>query len=157
MTSAEERRLQQDYDAWTAWGPYVAERAWGTVREDYSAGGDAWSAFTYDDARSRAYRWNEDGIFGFSDRDQHWCLALALWNGRDPHLKERLFGLNGHEGNHGEDAKEEWWYLDGVPSHTWGHSAYAYPRLEFPYEELRKKNAELSYFDPEYELSLIHI
>ncbi len=152
MTTAEEQRLLDDYDAWTNWGPYLAERAWGTVREDYSADGDAWSAFTYDDARSRAYRWNEDGLFGFSDRRQRWCLSVSLWNGRDPHLKERLFGLNGHEGNHGEDVKEEWWYLDGVPTHSWGQVAYAYPRMAFPYDDLRRKNAELSRLDPEYEI-----
>lgn len=152
MTTAEEQRLLDDYAAWTNWGPYVAERAWGTVREDYSASGDAWSYFPYDHARSRAYRWNEDGLFGFSDRDQIWCLSMAFWNGRDSHLKERLFGLNGHEGNHAEDAKEEWWYLDAVPSHSWGHMAYAYPRMEFPYHELRAENMQLSRRDPEYEL-----
>ena len=152
MTTAEEQRLLDDYDAWANWGPYVAERAWGTVREDYSASGDAWSYFPYDHARSRAYRWNEDGMFGFSDRDQVWCLAMSFWNGRDNHFKERLFGLNGHEGNHAEDAKEEWWYLDALPSHAWGHSAYAYPRMEFPYHQLRAQNMELSYTDREYEL-----
>jgi hypothetical protein len=152
VTNPEQQRLVDDYEAWTAWGPYVAERAWGTVREDYSADGDAWSAFTYDDARSRTYRWNEDGLFGFSDRDQRWCLSLALWNGRDPHLKERLFGLDGHEGNHGEDAKEEWWYLDATPTHSWGRAAYAYPRSEFPYAELREENSARGRLDPEYEL-----
>jgi len=140
MSSAEELRLRHEYDAWTNWGPYVAERAWGTVREDYSENGDAWSSFSYDAARSRAYRWNEDGMFGISDRRQRWCLALSLWNGRDEFLKERLFGLNGHEGNHGEDAKEEWWYLDGIPSHAYGRAAYAYPRAAFPYEDLRSVN-----------------
>ena len=126
MTTAEGQRLLDDYDAWANWGPYVSERAWGTVREDYSASGDAWSYFPYDHARSRAYRWNEDGMFGFSDRDQVWCLAMSFWNGRDNHFKERLFGLNGHEGNHAEDAKEEWWYLDALPSHAWGHSCLLY-------------------------------
>lgn len=152
MTSAEEQRLIDDYDAWTNWGPYVAERAWGTVREDYSENGDAWNAFPYEMARSRAYRWNEDGLFGMCDRKQRWCLSLALWNGRDPHLKERLFGLNGHEGNHAEDVKEEWWYLDATPSHSYGKSAYAYPRMEFPYEKLRAENAKLDRLEPEYEL-----
>lgn len=152
MTSVEERRLQQEYDAWASWGPYVADRAWGTVREDYSANADAWGSFPYDHARSRAYRWNEDGLLGFSDRDQRWCLSLALWNGRDPHLKERLFGLNGHEGNHAEDVKEEWWYLDAVPSHAWGHAAYAYPRSAFPYDDLRQTNGSRNRREPEYEL-----
>ena len=152
MTSAEEKRLQQDYNAWTNWGPYVAERAWGTVREDYSENGDAWSSFTYEDARSRAYRWNEDGLFGMCDRNQRWCLGLVLWNGRDPHLKERLFGLNGHEGNHAEDVKEEWWYLDSTPTHSYGRAAYAYPRMEFPYEELRAENRKRNRLEREYEL-----
>ena len=152
MVTAEEQRLQRNYDAWTSWGPYLSERAWGTVREDYSANGDAWNYFTYENARSRAYRWNEDGICGFSDSEQNWCLSMAFWNGRDPHLKERLFGLNGHEGNHAEDAKEEWWYLDAVPSHAWGHAAYAYPRMAFPYDQLRSENAKLSRLVPEYEL-----
>ncbi len=152
MTNPEQQRLLDDYRAWTAWGPYVAERAWGTVREDYSANGDAWNAFTYDDARSRAFRWNEDGLFGFSDRDQRWCLSLALWNGRDPHLKERLFGLNGHEGNHAEDVKEEWWYLDATPTHSYGRASYAYPRAEFPYDELRQTNGARNRLEPEFEL-----
>jgi len=152
MTTAEEQRLLEDYDGWTNWGPYLAERAWGTVREDYSADGDAWSALTYDDARSRSYRWNEDGLFGFSDRNQRWCLSVALWNGRDPHLKERLFGLNGHEGNHGEDVKEEWWYLDATPTHAFGRVAYAYPRMAFPYADLRAENGRRSRLQPEYEI-----
>lgn len=152
MTNAEKDRLRDDYEAWCAWGPYVAERAWGTVREDYTANGDAWNGFTYDTARSRTFRWNEDGLFGFSDSDQRWCLSVSLWNGRDPHLKERLFGLNGHEGNHAEDAKEEWWHLDATPSHSWGQMAYAYPRMAFPYDELRSTNRSLSREDPEFEL-----
>lgn len=152
MTNAEQRRLIDDYDSWISWGPYVAERAWGTVREDYSENGDAWSAFTYENARSRTFRWNEDGLFGFSDSDQRWCFAVALWNGRDPHLKERLFGLNGHEGNHAEDAKEEWWYLDATPTHSYGRMAYAYPRLEFPYADLRATNQARNRLEPEYEL-----
>ena len=152
MTAAEEQRLRDDYDAWTNWGPYVSERAWGTVREDYSDNGDAWNAFTYENALSRAYRWNEDGLFGICDQKQRWCLGLSLWNGRDPHLKERLFGLNGHEGNHAEDAKEEWWYLDGTPTHSYGSSAYAYPRMAFPYAELREENGRRNRLEAEYEL-----
>ena len=147
-----DRRLYEDYNGWTNWGPYVAERAWGTVREDYSENGDAWNAFPYDAARSRAYRWNEDGLFGVCDAKQRWCFGLALWNGRDPHLKERLFGLNGSEGNHGEDVKEEWWYLDSTPTHSYSHSVYAYPRMEFPYQELREENGRRDHLDREYEL-----
>ncbi len=152
MSSAERQRLSSDHRAWTAWGPYLAERAWGTVREDYSANGDAWRAFTYDDARSRAYRWNEDGMFGFCDRDQRWCLSVAFWNGEDSHLKERYFGLSGHEGNHAEDPKDEWWYLDALPSHAWGSQAFAYPQTAFPYDELRRANAELGRDARELEL-----
>ena len=152
MTSAEEQRLRDNYKAWSNWGPYVSERAWGTVREDYSENGDAWNAFTYENALSRAYRWNEDGLFGICDWNQRWCLGLSLWNGRDSHLKERLFGLNGHEGNHAEDAKEEWWYLDGTPTHSYGSSAYAYPRMAFPYADLREVNGRRNRLEPEYEL-----
>ena len=110
-------------DDWYLWGPYVSERQWGTVREDYSADGEAWAYLPHDHARSRAYRWGEDGLAGFCDVEQRLCLGLALWNGRDAILKERLFGLTGAEGNHGEDVKEYWWYLDGVPSHAWNHVA----------------------------------
>ena len=121
MTTAEHRRLQ-DHVArrrdWKNWGPYLSERAWGTVREDYSEHGTAWDSFSHDDARSRTYRWNEDGLGGISDRHQHLCLAVALWNGNDPILKERLFGLTGSEGNHGEDVKELYFYLDGTPTHS---------------------------------------
>jgi hypothetical protein len=122
--------------AWRAWGPYVAERAWGTVREDYSPGGTAWDYFPHDGARSRAYRWNEDGMAGICDEQQTFCLALALWNGVDPILKERMFGLTGPEGNHGEDAKECWWYLDSTPTHSWMRWRYHYPQREFPYAAL---------------------
>src|SRR5947207_11089122 len=114
----EQERLQGRHGplgAWRHWGPYVAERSWGTVREDYSADGDAWAYFPHDHARSRAYRWNEDGMAGISDIRHELCLALSLWNGTDPILKERMFGLTGPQGNHGEDAKEYWWYLDGLP------------------------------------------
>jgi hypothetical protein len=151
--TAEHRRLAEaDAGGWRDWGPYVAERAWGTVREDYSADGDAWRFFPHDHARSRAYRWNEDGMAGFSDSGQTWCLGLALWNGADPILKERMFGLSGPEGNHGEDAKEYWWYLDGTPTHSWQRWRYHYPQREFPYDELVRVNAERSKEETEFEL-----
>jgi hypothetical protein len=137
---------------WALWGPYVAERAWGTVREDYSASGDAWSSFPHDHARSRAYRWNEDGMAGICDLQQRLCLGLALWNGRDPILKERMFGLSGPQGNHGEDAKEYWWYVDALPSHALLRWRYHYPQQAFPYEELVLENARRSRLDGEYEL-----
>ena len=125
---------------WYEWGPYLAERAWGTVREDYSDNGDAWDSFPHDHARSRAYRWNEDGMAGISDIRHELCLALALWNGTDPILKERMFGLTGPQGNHGEDVKEYWWYLDGLPSHAWLRWRYHYPQAAFPYQELIDEN-----------------
>jgi hypothetical protein len=137
---------------WYEWGPYLAERAWGSVREDYSADGDAWASFPHDHARSRAYRWNEDGLAGLCDVRQRLCLALALWNGRDPILKERIFGLTGPEGNHGEDAKEYWWYLDALPSHAWLRWRYHYPQTEFPYDLLVAENGRRGFHDPEYEL-----
>jgi hypothetical protein len=137
---------------WYQWGPYVSERAWGTVREDYSADGDAWSYFPYEHSRSRAYRWSEDGIAAICDSNQDMCLGLALWNGRDPHLKERMFGLTGPQGNHGEDVKEYWWYLDATPSHSWLKMRYHYPQGEFPYEDLVAANAGRTRHDPEYEL-----
>ena len=137
---------------WYHWGPYLSERQWGTVREDYSEGGTAWEALPHDHARSRAYRWGEDGLAGFSDVEQRLCLALALWNGRDPILKERIFGLTGNQGNHGEDAKEYWWYLDALPSHAWNRWRYHYPQREFPYGDLVAENARRGKHDPEYEL-----
>ena len=137
---------------WYEWGPYLAERAWGSVREDYSAGGDAWSWFPHDHARSRVFRWNEDGLAGLCDVRQRLCLALALWNGRDPILKERIFGLTGPEGNHGEDAKEYWWYLDALPSHAWLRWRYHYPQAAFPYELLVAENGRRGFHDPEFEL-----
>ncbi|WP_433307347.1 MGH1-like glycoside hydrolase domain-containing protein [Actinoplanes sp. CA-030573] len=137
---------------WYRWGPYVSERQWGTVREDYSEGGDAWDSFPHDHARSRAYRWGEDGLAGFCDIEQRLCLSLALWNGRDPILKERAFGLTGTQGNHGEDVKEYWWYQDAVPSHAWNLWRYHYPQAEFPYQDLIDENGRRSRFDPEYEL-----
>jgi hypothetical protein len=137
---------------WYRWGPYVSERQWGTVREDYSADGNAWDYLPHDHARSRAYRWGEDGLAGFCDIHQRLCLSLALWNGRDPILKERAFGLTGPQGNHGEDVKEYWWYLDAVPSHTWNRWRYHYPQGAFPYQDLIDTNAGRNKFQPEYEL-----
>jgi len=154
---AEQERLDAEPDAsgltdWHDWGPYVAERAWGTVREDYSADGDAWASFPHDHARSRAYRWGEDGLAGISDRRQGLCVALALWNGVDPFLKERPFGLANAEGNHGEDAKDMWWHTDGVPSSAWLSFRYHYPQAAFPYDDLVRGNAERGLDEPEYEL-----
>ena len=143
--------LRQASD-WYLWGPYVSERQWGTVREDYSADGEAWDYLPHDHARSRAYRWGEDGLAGFCDVEQRLCLGLALWNGRDPILKERAFGLTGAEANHGEDVKEYWWYLDAIPSHAWNRWRYHYPQASFPYEDLRRENGRRGKLDPEYEL-----
>jgi len=137
---------------WKKWGPYLSERQWGTVREDYSEGGDAWNFFTHDHARSRAYRWGEDGIAGISDDKQHLCLALALWNGKDPILKERLFGLTNSEGNHGEDVKEYYFYLDSTPTHSYMKYLYKYPQAAFPYADLVETNRRRSKNDMEYEL-----
>jgi hypothetical protein len=153
--TAEERRLQRSVERtehWKRWGPYLSERAWGTVREDYSADGAAWSYLPHDHARSRAYRWNEDGIAGISDRHQMICFALAFWNGRDPILKERLFGLTGPEGNHGEDVKEYYFYLDSTPTHSYMKYLYKYPQGEFPYAELVEENRRRDKGAPEYEL-----
>ncbi|HEY1298685.1 MAG TPA: glucosidase [Chloroflexota bacterium] len=146
-----ENGLRQAGD-WYIWGPYVSERQWGTVREDYSADGEAWDYFPHDHARSRAYRWGEDGLAGFCDIEQRLCLGLALWNGRDPILKERIFGLTGAQANHGEDAKEYWWYIDALPSHAWNRWRYHYPQSAFPYQKLLEENARRGKFDPEYEL-----
>ncbi len=137
---------------WKRWGPYLSERAWGTVREDYSEDGDAWRYFPHDHARSRAYRWNEDGLAGICDRHQLVCFALALWNGRDPILKERLFGLAGHEGNHGEDVKEYYFYLDSTPTHSHMKFLYKYPQAEFPYARLVEENRRRGRAEPEFEL-----
>ncbi|MEL6186445.1 MAG: glucosidase, partial [Myxococcota bacterium] len=137
--TTEERRLREDKDgeaSWSRWGPYVSERQWGTVREDYSPHGTAWDSFSHDMARSRAYRWGEDGIAGISDRLQRLNVTLALWNGVDPILKERLFGLTNSEGNHGEDVKELYWYLDATPSHSYLKMLYKYPQRPFPYANL---------------------
>ena len=143
--------LRQASD-WYHWGPYVSERQWGTVREDYSADGEAWTYFPHDHARSRAYRWGEDGLAGFCDIEQRLCLGLALWNGQDPILKERPFGLTGSEANHGEDVKDYWWYLDALPSHAWNRWRYHYPQRAFPYDDLLRENGRRGKWDPEYEL-----
>ena len=137
---------------WYQWGPYLAERAWGTVREDYSADGDAWRYLPYDQARSRAFRWSEDGILGFCDLQQDLAFSLGLWNGRDGHIKDRFFGLDGWQGNHGEDAKDYWWYDDATPSHAWLRAHYHYPQGAFPYDELVSVNASRTRQDPEFEL-----
>jgi hypothetical protein len=137
---------------WYLWGPYVSERQWGTVREDYSPDGEAWDYLPHDHARSQAYRWGEDGMAGFCDVEQRLCLGLALWNGRDPILKERMFGLTGAQANHGEDVKEYWWYLDALPSHAWNRWRYHYPQAPFPYDDLLAENGRRGKFDPEYEL-----
>jgi hypothetical protein len=137
---------------WKRWGPYLSERAWGTVREDYSAYGNAWEYLPHDHARSRAYRWNEDGIAGISDRRQMICFAMALWNERDPILKERLFGLTGNEGNHGEDVKEYYFYLDSTPTHSYMRYLYKYPQAEFPYKQLVEENRRRGKHQPEFEL-----
>ncbi len=137
---------------WKALGPYLSERAWGTVREDYSADGEAWGYFPYEHARSRAYRWSEDGLAGISDLNQYMCFAFAFWNGRDPFLKERLFGLSGPEGNHGEDVKEYWWYVDATPTASWLRWRYHYPQSEFPYQRLREENGRRGRRDSEFEL-----
>jgi len=152
--TAEEQRLGEARAGvpWRAWGPYLSERQWGTVREDYSEGGDAWSYFSHDQARSRAYRWGEDGIAGISDDKQRLCLALALWNERDPILKERLFGLTNAEGNHGEDVKEYYFYVDNVPTHSYQRYLYKYPQDEFPYNDLVAVNRGRSRYEFEYEL-----
>src|SRR4029079_18235122 len=152
---AETRRLaeaQARAAHWKRWGPYLAERQWGTVREDYSSHGTAWEYFPHDQARSRAYRWGEDGLLGISDNHQRLCFALALWNTRDPILKERLFGLSGHEGNHGEDVKECYFYLDNTPTHSYMKCLYKYPQAAFPYAALVDENARRSRLEPEYEL-----
>ena len=153
--TAEQMRLratQVGRALWKYWGPYLSERQWGTVREDYSPNGDAWSYLPHDMARSRAYRWGEDGLAGISDHRCRLCLALALWNGRDPILKERLFGLTNGEGNHGEDVKELYYYLDATPTHSYLKMLYKYPQREFPYTQLIEENARRSRFESEFEL-----
>jgi Glycosyl hydrolase family 63 C-terminal domain len=155
VQSAEHRRLREDEERtayWRRWGPYVSARQWGTVREDYSATGEAWNYLPHDAARSRAYRWGEDGIFGICDNHQRLCFAPAFWNGEDPILKERLFGLSGPEGNHGEDVKEYYFYLDNVPTHSYMKALYKYPQRAFPYDDLVRESARRTKEDPEYEL-----
>jgi hypothetical protein len=153
--NAEQGRLAENKSAdepWHFWGPYLAERAWGTVREDYSANGDAWNYFPHDHARSRAYRWNEEGIGGISDHKGRLCFAFAFWNERDPFLKERIFGLSGPEGNHGEDVKELYWYIDNTPSHSFMRMIYRYPQSRFPYEELVVQSGARSKMEGEFEI-----
>src|SRR5947207_144589 len=151
----EQQRLQESASGikpWKRWGPYLSERQWGTVREDYSADGSAWNHFPHDHARSRAYRWGEDGIAGISDDQQLLCFSVALWNGKDPILKERLFGLTGPEGNHGEDVKELYYYLDATPSHSYLKMLYKYPQTAFPYARLVEENRRRGKNEPEFEL-----
>ncbi len=155
QSSPELARLKNDADRledWRRWGPYLSERQWGTVREDYSHNGDAWNHFPHDHAHTRAYRWGEDGLLGICDRRCRLAFALALWNGKDPILKERLFGLTNPEGNHGEDAKEHYYYLDSTPTHSYLQALYKYPQAAFPYAELRSQNAGRSKAEPEFEL-----
>jgi hypothetical protein len=155
MKNAEQKRLDENAIKKIPiekWGPYLSERQWGTVREDYSPNGDAWNYFPHDHARSRVYRWGEDGLGGISDLNQQLCFAMALWNGKDKILKERLFGLGNHEGNHGEDVKELYYYLDNVPTHYYMKYLYKYPQAEFPYEDLLQKNQSFGKHDPEYEI-----
>src|ERR1041384_1875321 len=154
--TAEEQRLEEARKRtshWKRWGPYLSERAWGTVREDYSANGTAWEHVPHDHARSKAYRWNEDGIAGISDRHQNICFAVALWNGRDPILKERLYGLTGNEGNHGEDVKECYFYLDSTPTHSYMKYLYKYPHAAFPYAQLVEENRRRDKRGSEFELT----
>ncbi len=155
INATEQNRLNEAREAgvpWKKWGPYLSERQWGTVREDYSENGDAWNFFTHDHARSRAYRWGEDGIAGISDDKQHLCFALALWNGKDPILKERLFGLTNSQGNHGEDVKEYYFYLDSTPTHSYMKYLYKYPQAAYPYADLVETNGRRSRNEMEYEL-----
>src|SRR3954464_13509990 len=154
-TEAESRRLEEDTKReknWKRWGPYLSERQWGTVREDYSPNGAAWEYFPHEHARSRAYRWGEDGLMGLSDRHQYVCFAFALWNGKDPFLKERLFGLTGSQGNHGEDVKECYYYLDSTPTHSYMKALYKYPHASFPYAQLVEANRRRDNNSPELEL-----
>jgi hypothetical protein len=152
---AEEGRLtaaREQNVPWRKWGPYLSERQWGTVREDYSQTGNAWDYLTHDQSRSRAYRWGEDGLAGISDDRQFLCFALALWNGKDPILKERLFGLTNSEGNHGEDVKEYYFYLDSTPTHSYMKYLYKYPQAAYPYEDLVRTNRQRNRMELEYEL-----
>ena len=154
MGSEKERLLEarEKNIPWRKWGPYLSERQWGTVREDYSDNGDAWNYFTHDQARSRAYKWGEDGLGGISDDKQRLCWSLALWNGADPILKERLFGLSNSEGNHGEDVKEYYYYLDSTPTHSYMKYLYKYPQRAYPYDQLVQTNRQRTRDEAEYEL-----
>src|SRR5512142_2822992 len=152
---AEQKLLNEARESgipWKKWGPYLSERQWGTVREDYSEDGNAWNYFSHDQSRSRAYRWGEDGLAGISDDKQQLCFAVTLWNGRDPILKERLFGLTNSEGNHGEDVKEYYFYLDSTPTHSYMKYLYKYPQAAFPYADLIETNRRRTRDDSEYEL-----
>ncbi len=146
----ENKRLKDP--AWKAWGPYLSDRQWGTVREDYSADGSAWEFTTHEIARSKAWRWGEDGLGGMSDINLHLCLSVSLWNTRDPILKERYFGLSGNEGNHGEDVKELYYFLDATPTHSYLKMLYKYPQQEFPYNQIVLENGRRGKLDPEYEI-----
>src|SRR4249920_1716265 len=153
--STESQRLEQARDPqtpWKKWGPYLSERQWGTVREDYSENGNAWDYFTHEHSHSRAYHWGEDGLAGISDDKQRLCFAVALWNGKDPVLKERPFGLTNSQGNHGEDLKEYYFYLDSTPTHSYMKYLYKYPQAAYPYEQLVKTNQGRSRLEFEYEL-----
>src|SRR5579884_2357204 len=154
MTPEQERLQQSEQHSvdWKRWGPYVSERQWGTVREDYSPHGTAWTYFPHDQARSKTYRWGEDGLAGICDRQQQLCFALALWNGRDSILKERPFGLSGPEGNHGEDVKDYYYYFDNTPTHSYMKYLYKYPQSEYPYAHLLEENGRRGRTQPEYEL-----
>src|SRR4249919_1937769 len=155
MTDAEQTRLQEAHEEkqpWYRWGPYLTERQWGTVREDYSPDGTAWDFFPHDHARSRTYGWGEDGLMGISDDQGQLCFALALWNEADPILKERLFGLTNSEGNHGEDVKEYYFFLDSTPTHSYMKALYKYPQREFPYGDLIETNRRRTREEFEYEL-----
>ena len=155
MLDAESQRLVEDdrrEKNWKRWGPYLSERQWATVREDYSDSGDTWGYFPHDHARSRAYRWGEDGLFGWTDRQCRLCFSVALWNGRDPILKERMYGLTGPEGNHGEDPKELWFYLDSTPTYSHTRALYKYPQRAFPYDELLEENQKRTRLEREFEI-----
>ena len=154
-TNPEANRLAEDERReknWKRWGPYLSERQWGTVREDYSANQESWEYFTYEQSKGRAYRWGEDGLLGITDRECRLCFSLALWNGKDSHLKERLFGLTNQQGNHGEDVKEYYFYLDNTPTHSYMKYLYKYPQGPYPYAELVKNNQERTKAECEYEL-----
>src|SRR6184192_3553879 len=155
MPSSEARRLDEDARRaknWKRWGAYLSERQWATVREDYSSDGNLWASFPYEHSLARAYRWGEDGLGGITDRECRLCFALALWNGHDPILKERLFGLTGPEGNHGEDVKEYYFYLDSTPTHSYMKALYKYPQAAYPYDRLVEENRRRGKLDPEFEL-----